>query len=213
VLMRHSTKYTVQIGNHSHRRVDAQVTVDGKSIETFRLGPYQTMNLETPPNDPGKGCFTFYRASSDEAKAVGVDSVESGCRGLISVLFRSEKEIQIPRPVVQPRHMYSPGHGSSLRSTVKGTHPDEGTTAACSALPDEDIKLASAYPEVPYNSLSAGMTGLSGQSAQQFVTVGPIDIDPTLDVTINLRLVHSDDTPRPLVTSTPRSTAVPPAVG
>lgn len=55
------------------------------------------------------------------------------------------------------------------------------------------------------------MTGLSGYSSQEFVGVGPLDLDHAAAVTISIRLVTGVgvNDPRPLVT---RGNPVPPPV-
>ena len=55
----------------------------------------------------------------------------------------------------------------------------------------------------------AGGTGLSGRSEQTFRKVPALNYDPFGFITIHLRLVSSEDEPRPL---TPSSTPIPPPV-
>jgi hypothetical protein len=69
-----------------------------------------------------------------------------------------------------------------------------------------DVILDDDIPDVSY---SAGGTGLSGKSEQQFIDVQPLDYDEAAFVHIHLRLVCNDDEPRPL---TPRSTSIPPSL-
>lgn len=56
-------------------------------------------------------------------------------------------------------------------------------------------------------SCSAGGTGLSGRSEQEFIDVQPLDYDKAAFVQIHLRLVCNNDEPRPL---RPISTVIPP---
>ena len=59
------------------------------------------------------------------------------------------------------------------------------------------------------DSYSAGGTGLSGKSEQEFIAVQQLDYDEAAFVQIHLRLVCNDDEPRPL---TPLSTSIPPSL-
>lgn len=62
-----------------------------------------------------------------------------------------------------------------------------------------------------FASTSEMGTGLSGHSGQQFGTAAHIDYEPGAEVTISLRLIGADESPRPLSPSH-RGNPVPPPV-
>lgn len=90
VSLNHSQQYTIHLCSHHHRRCDAEVIVDGKSVGTFRLDSHRSMVLERPSHDTGR--FTFYQADSGEAVQVGVAGIAAPDRGLIQVRFHVEKQ-------------------------------------------------------------------------------------------------------------------------
>jgi hypothetical protein len=194
----HGRQYTVRLGNHDHgRRCDAEVTIDGKCVGVFRLGVGETMTLERPADDDGR--FTFYRADTAEAAQAGAASVGSADRGLVQVRFRPERPRQYTPPatgVVRPMGMgggicRSAGFGPRGQSVIGGTtEPDYAP---------------------PQNA--AGVTGLSGQSSQRFVTVANLDYDPVGEAVITLRLVAGEAGPRELKAVAPRANAVPAPAG
>jgi len=86
---------------------------------------------------------------------------------------------------------------------VQWTARDVFPMAACS---DEPVSKGVNH--------SAGGTGLTGHSSQEFINVGAINRDYKNKVTIHLRLVCKDDVPEiePLGKKVSMSTAVPPRV-
>jgi len=193
VAIAHGTQYTIQMRNYWHDRAcDAELTVDGKPEGGWRIPAGGTIILERPVHDTGR--FTFYKAASEEAKAAGVDLVGNDDRGLIVVRFKPEFPLR-HRPV-----------GGVLRSM--SMQPAGGISLDCVPQGGETV----------YSSdmarTSAGITGLSGHSNQQFVDVAPLTYDMTEEVLITVRLV-CDESARPLTPQqvTPRSNAVPAPVG
>jgi len=166
----HGQKFTIKAGNHFHRRVDAAVRVDGKSVGTFRIEPNRTLVLERPEND--SGMFTFYRVGSADASQAGESGIAIDDRGLVQVTFMPEKQVGQQQNCSNREKKTS---GNILPSMMRSTD----------------------------RSMTAGVTGLSGQSGQQFSTVSNLDYDhPDTFVTLTLRLVADDNTPRPLLAST-----------
>ncbi len=125
------------------------------------------------------GRFTFFAADSSAAGQAGVADVARDQRGLIQVTFRPERR----RPPV-------------LR---------DGPLSLCSA----GTPRAFGYNEPTAKGLEAGVTGLTGQSAQQFHDVAALDYDPAGTVTISLRLVCSSEAAVRPLTAVPRSNPVP----
>lgn len=201
----HNTQYQIKLENHDYtKRCAAEVKVDGKVVGLFRISAGGMLNLERPSHDVGK--FTFYKDGTSEAKAAGLETVNYNDRGLVQVVFKPEKNpihklsetVVISPPISWPRYDFD--------------KPRRYGFAACS---DTEACIGSAdvsEPRLASNSvtkgLSSGGTGLSGQSGQTFKTVGNLDYDENAFVTISLRLVASEEGPRPL-TASPRSTPVP----
>lgn len=185
VEMEHGTQYRLFLHNFGRTRCDAEVTIDGKPMGAFRISPSGMLTLERPANDSGK--FTFYRSGSNEAAAIEMGNIASSNLGVVSVKFMPERYIERPKSVLR-----AAGFGS--------------TTVDC--FSDEVSRSMNALPS--RESLTAGGTGLSGVSSQQFYEVASLDYDPSGEVTINLRLVCSGvaaaNEPRPL---TPVSNAAP----
>lgn len=224
VVMAHGATYTIDLANYTDRRADAEVFVDGKSVGTFRLNVYGSVRLERPDND--NGCFTFYRAGSSEAQQADVGSVEKVDRGLVQVIFRPEIELQPAVPKVHPisasqRRRIDAQSPSDLKGAVGERRGAGGSSAggqhcnsshkSCSQMsfgPEVEQKTSGGIAlnfcsdtpgvEVSSRAFEAGMTGLSGHSKQAFFNVSPLTYDPSLEVTLSLRLVAASNEPRPL---------------
>jgi hypothetical protein len=192
VRLRHGQTYTLRLGNHGSLRCDAEVTVDGKPTGTFRINGNNTITLERPENDTGR--FTFLLRNSAEGQAANLSGVPEGDLGLVQVRFKPERYYQPPpQNIVRPVSMHEP-------TVTGGTTPDWGGNA---------IEKTSGGI---CRGMSAGGTGLTGQSGQTFYTVANLDYDPTGEVVISLRLVGSEEASvRPLVAAQ-RSNPVPPPV-
>lgn len=161
VELAHGTVYRIKLINHFYdRRCDATVTVDGKEIGCFRMDiGNSTVILERGVNDDGK--FTFFKDDSEEAQAAGVSSVCVNSKGLIQVVFQPER----PRVQYVNRNYRGGACGQSMKS--------------------ENFGLCSFSME----KTSAGITGLTGHSNQNFYHVPNLVYDPGQEVTISLRLV------------------------
>lgn len=102
----HDTQYTLKLASHEHRRCDAEVVLDGKSVGVFRLDPMGSVVLERPAHDAGR--FTFYADGREEAFAAGILTVENENRGLVQVIFRPEK-VLVPELTVVRGMSFSKG--------------------------------------------------------------------------------------------------------
>lgn len=182
VALEHGRQYTLRLMNHDHRRCDAEVTIDGKSLGGFRLLGHGQMTLERMPHDSGR--LTFYSSGTNDAAAAGEGGISVPDKGLIQVRFVPEKRPAEPVRTVQPVGMVpTMGGGPLLRSRSFGAG---GPSAPLEFAPEAEEKTC------------GGITGLSGHSNQQFVTVGGIDRDEGAAVTISLRLITLKSGPRPL---------------
>jgi len=175
----HGRQYTLRLMSHDHRQCDAEVTIDGKYLDTFRLRGHGQVTLERMPNDTGR--LTFYSSGTDEAGQAGELSVAVPDKGLIQVRLVPEK-YRAPVP--------TPTTGHVLRS--KSMRP----IGMCSFAGQEE-------------KTSGGITGLSGHSGQQFVNVEAINREESEAVTISIRLVTGNTGPRPLRASAGTANPVP----
>lgn len=200
VEIEHGKHYKLNLRNSHSVPCDAQVSIDGNDIGTFRINPYSTIVLERPLHDTGR--FTFYKCDSPEGRKVGIDASDPNA-GLVSVTFTPESRQQH-----STQYYWVPMAGVPQSQPRWGDYGDSGTwnpninwTSTTSVTGQYEIRSA--------NYVSGG-TGLSGKSKQEFASAQPIVYDYTLQTTINLRLVAVDnDEPRPLMA---RSNPVPPPV-
>ena len=185
VRLDHGAVYAVCFRNDLGRMADAELTIDGLPMGTWRLVPGRVACVERPVSDTGR--FTFYRADSAEGYAVGSGQVARSDKGRVSVRFVPERERYIPQP--EPY----------------------ATSRSYSAAPEQEMAEDSMTAAAPYNApsarhkmsppnqrLGAGVTGLSGESEQHFRTTGPIDRDYASAVMLELRLVHDPALERPV---------------
>jgi hypothetical protein len=183
----HGTQYTIQLYNgYSHRRCDAEVTIDGKVIGVFRVGTH-AVTLERAPHDRGR--FTYYKVDSQEAKQSGVDKISTSDRGLIRVRFRAEKPVSRPYQSHRSRG-FQYDDAVTLESMGGG---DERKSLG----PDVECYPCSAprrgqHTNSTVGSRSAGMTGVSGYSGQNFDEVPDLDYDSSTETIITLRLVTEE---------------------
>lgn len=177
VYLSHGKVYKLQLRNDHGIRCDAEVHIDGKLINTFRIPQWGSITLERAPGDD-RGRFTFYKEGTQEAERAQIHSGDSN-NGLISVVFTPEKR----RPVtVTVTDIQQPYYLEDIK--VKRWPPQYSSNMA-------NVRGSSASP---------GGTGLSGHSDQEFIDVGAIEHDYSGRTTITLRLVCDDDEdPRPLI--------------
>jgi hypothetical protein len=205
VEMTHGKTYKLYLRNNlNNLRCDARVEIDGKHVGTFRIPAGGQIKLERPVHD--EGLFTFYKLGSAEARQSQLDSGSPDI-GLIKVTFIPEvPQVTYVYTSVAPaqmiwRHPKTPGNPDA---------PIFTTTAMYNCATAGTASFAS--PPTTLTSYSAGGTGLSGHSDQDFVPADSITPDYSRETTIHLRLVCKDDsnTPRPL---TAYSTPIPPRIG
>lgn len=87
VEMIHDTQYKLRLVNHSNKRCNVRLTIDGKKVGTWRISSKSSIDLERPSNDNGK--FTFYRCGSIESEDAGIEHDNNA--GLIQATFMPEK--------------------------------------------------------------------------------------------------------------------------
>jgi hypothetical protein len=182
VYLQHGDVYRICFRNHSDKNNDVIIEVDGKEIGCWRLKAYQTATIEHPVDDSGK--FTFYELGSSEAQKIGLNSISRADLGLVKVTFIPEKPKHHRIPAIDTFPLGAKGIGAT-----KGGDWSESFSSG-SHGGGQSVNL---------NTRSAGGTGLSGKSEQQFGTAGAIDRDYDRQTVINLRLVAKpSNEPRPL---------------
>lgn len=198
VHLRHGDIYEIALANDSREDCDVVIEINGKEIGTWRLDAYCKGLIERGVGDTGR--LTFYEIGSSAARKVGLGSIARTDLGLVKITFIPEKVNLREIPVVDTRY-YSGAKGGG---GTKGGDWQESFSSGS----------RSGGQSVNLNTRSAGGTGLSGRSDQQFGRARAIDRDNDRQVIINLRLVAKpNDEPRPLraVDST-ISNMVPPPV-
>ena len=189
VRMTHGTTYAICFRNDLGRAADAEVSIDGLPMGTWRLTARRSACVERPVSDTGQ--FTFYRADSSEGYAVGSGQVARSDKGRVSVRFIPEIERNYPVPTpYAPSTRYAPEQQMANDSAAGASAPTAQYSTRSKMSP-------------PRDRLGAGVTGLSGESGQRFGTAGTIDRDWANAVTLELRLVHDPKLeppvdPRPL---------------
>lgn len=182
VEMSHGQQYSLSLRNDRLVRCDARVEVDGKHVGTWRIAANSSVTLERPAHDTGH--FTFYKAGTPEARQVALNEYAPEL-GLIRVVFTPE---QAPRPLAADAGAYG---------------------VASAGVPTYGTYTRSLSAGITKSARSAGGTGLSGRSNQQFYQADEIEYDLTQQTVIHLRLVCKDGEPRPL---TEYSTPIPPPI-
>lgn len=189
VVLPHGSVYSLRLGNNfSGRRCDAEVTIDGKPVGTFRLASGEAMTLERPAHDEGR--FTFYRADSAEAATAGGGKISGDARGLVQVVFR---------PEMRNLSQYVTRGGTAETSLDCYKGGEEKTSGGII----RSMGMGQAQ------NCSAGITGLSEHSNQRFQEVACLNYDVANETTITLRLVAGDEGPRELTAAQVRSNPVP----
>ena len=206
----HGTQYRIQLQSYDNRKADAEIKVDGKVVGIIRVDPYQTVTIERPTHDKGK--FTFYLDGTTEAQKAGLNKVKKSERGLISITFKPEKKaILTTYPVCTASpDFYDPpvtyGFDNCIGSSeVDSGYKSGGPRGMCASPGGQHVNSTRYHKEY-----SAGGTGLSGKSRQNYYTVAALDYDQSAFVTVNLRLVGITNEPRPLTeVPTTRSNPIP----
>ena len=199
VEMSHGQTYSLQLRNSRNTRCDASVYLDSKHVGTWRIPSHTSINIERPAHDKGK--FTFYKAGTSEARQAQLNE-SSDDLGLVRVVFTPEYEV---RPLNNTWYPSSVTYTSGWKTDGWNPYVTYRTSSV-----NADYPVAMAAMASPAKDVSAGGTGLSGKSGQDFGTAEQMSLDYGQRVTINLRLVCKDDsTPRPL---TAYETPVPPPV-
>ena len=195
---KNEVQYKIHLKNNGSTKCDAVVTIDGKNMGTFRINEHNQMLLERPSDVERR--FTFFVGGSEGSKQGGYKPKDKN-NGLVEVLFKPES-----------CRLYPKGGDYDEEELCYGDDDDDfycgapkmarGITSAPftnmmrgghSAAP----KLRSkGMTNAPTRGYKEGMTALTGDSSQKFVTVAVLDYDYKNEVTIYLRLVYRDVRPK-----------------
>lgn len=228
VALGHGQVYSITLRNHHGSRAEARLTVDGKVMSTFLLGARETLRVDGPPDDAGKGRFTFFKSDTPEADTVGAASVPAADKGLIEVVFSPEKrrprgltpdmtELLRAAQALKSRsvQVMSTGpswvSGSPQYDGAPTHYVQPGGDRSIQTLCNVSEAFAAIDPDRAVGGLTSGVTGLTGRTDQEWVTAPALVVDHERAVTFRFRLVATDG-PRPLV-GAPREMPVPPPVG
>jgi len=196
VVMQHGKPYTItMINNDPHRDADCTLSIDGKTVSTFRIGANRKLELDTMPGT-GK-LLTFYNEESKEAKDTGIDQIVKDDRGVVQAVFIPEKaKKRTPEVDVGDLREVKTSGGIRLPESFSPLSQKRSITKGGPSG----------------QSFVGGGTALSGKSHQQFINVADLDLDHSQTTTLHLRMIGEvqDDTPTPLVGL--RSNQVPKAV-
>lgn len=99
----HNTEYSIQMRNSGSVDCDAEVSIDGNNVGTWRIDADDSINIERPSGVAQK--FTFFQLGSDEAAAVELE--DSDLLGLVSVRFRPGLVIKQVYPEVENQNYKS----------------------------------------------------------------------------------------------------------
>jgi hypothetical protein len=203
VELTNGSQYSVVLRNQNAARCEVTVKIDGRPVGTWRVDINGSITIERPLNDTGK--FTFYRSGTTAAEKVGEASIPVEDKGLVQATFTPEKVVATPLPKYG---MYNWGttklntESFSASSTFDYNGTNNDFIGCCHASTSE--------PTTRSSSAASGVTGLSGKSNQEFVTVRALTLDYSKQTLIAVRLVAASNDPRPLVAF---STPIPPPVG
>ena len=187
-LMDHEQEYTIDIGNYTNRRADADILVDGKSIGVFRLNPYQSFKIERTINQERK--LTFLCSDSEEFRESG--NVEGKYNnGMIEVYIypeiQPENIVYIPAPVASVNYSLRSPSRSSLRSSSRSSLQSPSRSSLQSS-PRSSLQSTSTSRSL--SNYSEGATGMGRHSYQKFQSVDRIVRDNRV-ILIRMRLVCS----------------------
>lgn len=207
--MEDGKQYTLVLRNSRSVPCDAEVSIDGKAVGTFRIYANDSIRLERSPQDDGR--FTFYRLGSEGAKKSELEKVSVSDLGLIRVVFTPQR-VYSWSPY-SPWWTY-PNYSTWRRADYANTW--DGMGAAGTTITYANTNSDGTVCDTGAITVSncAGGTGLSGHSGQGFTSVGSLDLDYSQQTTIYLRLVASKNPkgdPRPLRPAM-TSNVVPPPV-
>lgn len=167
---RHGVEYTVHMHNHdSSRRANAYLSIDGKDVGTYRLGPGEHFPVERPPGIQKR--FTFW---AEEGAPVESGIVRGRSEnGLVSVRFVLEKRQPVWRQERRYLRAYDAvGTRSVLAHAVAGSGYVRGGTGL-SGHSDQRFRAAQPIDEDPTEMYVITIQLMGSFGAHQF-TIEPL---------------------------------------
>lgn len=87
VRLEHNIHYSIIMENFGNTSCDAEVSIDGVSVGTWRVSNNSKIEIERPVYDTGR--FTFYALESEQSRKIGLSADDK--LGLVTVTFMPEK--------------------------------------------------------------------------------------------------------------------------
>lgn len=205
VAVPHESEYSIELVNGKGVKCDAEVSVDGKCVGTFRINGKSSAVIERPSNEARK--FVFVNETSSEASA---GNVSAGKRenGLIKVVFTPEVDTSwfgsdalFDEIYVGPKKSMKSASGlypltncapeQTIRRTDMGFSNNYSLGSPSTSFGSaQTMGATSKFSLGASNSFSSGATILGDSSDQRFNQTGALsNYDLENRTTINLRLV------------------------
>lgn len=202
-------EYSLVLNSNHGTKADAEVTIDGERIGTFRIPPYGSLEVERPADTARK--LTFVKEASKRAQKAGVSAGEAN-NGLVQVEFKPEKALLVASAFRNTGKRVEPIDEDDISTWGVTEYKSDGRMTGAkgkrSRAPSPIVEVEEECAnfrmfgdeDIPSNpspaNLSAGATILGKESKQQFRDVKPItDIDQSHARVIRFRLVVDDASP------------------
>jgi phage terminase large subunit-like protein len=192
----HESEYQIVMQNNRGTRCTAVVSVDGQSIGTFVLDPWETLKLERSAAQKRK--FVFLKEDSTEARSSGATRGKS-TNGLVTVEFTPEFQVSKPfsgfgkRGVLRRRSYYD--DSDDEEGEFMDDAADSRRSIRSDIIADRSSERRRGSPQSLTNreSFSSGVTAYGSSSDQVFTVVAPItNLDSANRTELSLRLVNKE---------------------
>lgn len=214
----HKAEYSFRFTNIGSTQGDARLSIDGKTVNTYRVLAGSPVTIRCSSNDNDRK-FVFFREQSGEVNEISPGLIGKSQNGLVEIMWRPERQQQ---PVWCTAHTMPLGttrcarksHNlemlqcsdavptscnissstearlERIRNAERESHPvSEAEEESYDGDFDESIFNANAT-SAPVK-LTSGLTMFGGSSGQRFREVPDItDVDQSNACTITFRLVH-----------------------
>jgi hypothetical protein len=181
-LLSHGDNYKLKLFNHRSTKCDADVSIDGEHIGTWRINPHDHITIERPTSINRK--FVFLRENSGSARRAGIKSGK-GLNGLVEVKFTPETDKYF-HPCDHCEEM-SPFNDLSNSRSLSANMSSANMSSNMSFA-----NMSSCFKQLNYSS--HGATALGKRSHQDFYEVSSLhNIDYHNITTILVRLLIDED--------------------
>ena len=155
-------KYSIKLQNHAGTLCDATITLDDDNVGTFRIRPYETIEIERPSYNNKQ--FTYFKGGSSQSLKAGYEKGNSN-NGLVKVVFKPGKK--------PPFVNFSQLESTTLGSSSSSPYGFSNSTSLRHSTNTKSCKHSMTSTRT--NNLSEGITGLSGHSNQSFHELALLD--------------------------------------